>query len=84
MDNEAKDVPSPDERSGSSSLAETSFDDLLREVADRTHSVLDEQSRWKLLLDAVVTMGTDLDLDTLLSRIVESAGRGWARWWSFR
>lgn len=58
---------------GRSSLAETSFDELLREVVARTHSALDEQARWKLLLDAVVTMGADLDLDTLLSRIVEIA-----------
>ncbi|QIX26721.1 GAF domain-containing protein [Nocardioides sp. JQ2195] len=73
------DQPSPDRQShhggstGRSPLAETSFDDLLREVVERAHSALDEQSRWKLLLDAVVTMGADLDLDTLLGRIVEIA-----------
>lgn len=55
------------------SLAEASVDELLREVVDRTHDALDEQSRWKLLLEAVVTMGADPELDTLLGRIVEIA-----------
>ncbi|KQY64445.1 MULTISPECIES: GAF domain-containing sensor histidine kinase [unclassified Nocardioides] len=63
----------PNDEPARSQLARTSFDDLLREVVDRTHRALDEQSRWKLLLDAVVTMGADLDLDALLSRIVEVA-----------
>jgi signal transduction histidine kinase len=54
-------------------LGETGFDDLLREVLTRVHSALDEQARWQLLLDAVVTMGADLELDTLLGRIVEAA-----------
>ncbi|MCW2851293.1 MAG: hypothetical protein JWM84_957, partial [Nocardioides sp.] len=39
-----------------SALEETGFDDLLREVLSRVHGVLDEQARWQLLLDAVVTM----------------------------
>ncbi|GEP38186.1 histidine kinase [Nocardioides psychrotolerans] len=55
-------------------LAETGFDDLLREVLNRVHGVLDEQARWQLLLDAVVTMAADLSLDGLLSRIVRIAG----------
>lgn len=54
-------------------LAETGFDDLLREVLTRVHGVLDEQARWKLLLDAVVTMAAGLTLDALLSRIVTIA-----------
>ena len=58
---------------GSSPLAESGFDDLLREVLTRVHSALDEQQRWQLLLDAVVSMGADLELDGLLSRIVEIA-----------
>jgi signal transduction histidine kinase len=46
---------------------------LLRTVLDRVHGVLDEQERWRLLLDAVVTMAADLSLDDLLSRIVRIA-----------
>jgi signal transduction histidine kinase len=57
----------------SAALAETGFDDLLREVLSRVHGVLDEQARWQLLLDAVVTMAADLTLDGLLARIVRIA-----------
>ena len=56
-----------------SELAETDFDDLLREVLLRVHGVLDDRARWRLLLDAVVTMAADLSLDHLLKRIVEIA-----------
>lgn len=72
MDGEIDPVPMNEDPQGSS-LAEVSFDDLLREVVNRTHSALDEQLRWKLLLDAVVTMGADLELDALLGRIVKIA-----------
>jgi signal transduction histidine kinase len=54
-------------------LAGVEFEDVLREVINRVHGVLDEQARWELLLDAVVTMAADLSLDGLLSRIVEAA-----------
>ncbi|MDP3969583.1 MAG: GAF domain-containing protein [Nocardioides sp.] len=54
-------------------LAAASFDDLLLEVVDRVHGALEEQERWHLLLDAVVTMAADLTLDDLLARIVEVA-----------
>ena len=56
-------------------LAGSSFDDLLRELLNRVQGVLDERARWELLLDAVVTMGDDVDLDSLLARIVDVAGR---------
>jgi signal transduction histidine kinase len=69
----SSDPGAADEGSGHTPLAETGFDDLLREVLNRVHSALDEQQRWQLLLDAVVSMGADLELDNLLSRIVESA-----------
>ncbi len=49
------------------------FDDLLREVLNRMHGVLDEQDRLRLLLDAVVTMAADLTLDGVLTRIVTIA-----------
>ena len=55
------DPPGPDEGPGRTPLAETGFDDLLREVLNRVHSALDEQVRWQLLLDAVVSMGADLE-----------------------
>ncbi len=54
-------------------LRDVDFDDLLREVLNRVHSALDEQERLRLLLDAVVTMGADLSLDGVLSRIVTVA-----------
>jgi signal transduction histidine kinase len=65
----------PDPGSDPFGLADTGFDDLLREVLNRVHGVLDEQARWRLLLDAVVTMAADLSLDGLLARIVQIATR---------
>ena len=56
-------------------LRDVEFDELLREVLDRMHGVLDEQARLRLLLDAVVTMAGDLSLDGVLSRIVSIASR---------
>lgn len=64
----------PSDSSAESRLSDTALDDLLRELLGRVHAVLDEQARWRLLLDAVVTMAADLSLDRLLSRIVEIAG----------
>ena len=55
-------------------LDDVEFDDLLREVLNRVQGVLDEQTRLRLLLDAVVTMAADLSLDGVLSRIVAIAG----------
>jgi signal transduction histidine kinase len=56
-----------------SSLRNTAFDELLREVLGRVNDVLEERERWQLLLDAVVTMAADLSLDELLQRIIEVA-----------
>ncbi|WP_395659789.1 GAF domain-containing protein [Nocardioides sp.] len=42
-------------------------------VTDGGRSVPDDQDRWKVLLDGVVTMAADLTLDDLLQRIVEVA-----------
>ncbi len=61
------------EDESASPLSEVEFEDLLREVLDRMHGVLDEQQRLRLLLDAVVTMAADLSLDGVLSRIVSIA-----------
>lgn len=62
------------QRSTESGLDEAPFDELLTEVLDRVKSARDEQVRWRLLLDAVVTMAAGLTLDGLLTRIVEIAG----------
>jgi two-component system, NarL family, sensor histidine kinase DevS len=55
------------------SLADTAFDELLREVLGRVNEVLEERERWQLLLDAVVSMAAGLSLDELLRRIIEVA-----------
>ncbi|GAW50890.1 MULTISPECIES: GAF domain-containing protein [unclassified Nocardioides] len=65
--------PVPPPQAGEA-LAASGLDELLRELLGRVHGVLDEQARWRLLLDAVVTMAADLSLDGLLARIVEIAG----------
>lgn len=49
------------------------LDELLTEVLGRVTDARDEQVRWRLLLDAIVTMGAGLSLDDLLERIVEVA-----------
>jgi signal transduction histidine kinase len=54
-------------------LTSAPFDELLTEVLSRVKSARDEQVRWRLLLDAVVTMAAGLSLDELLNRIVEIA-----------
>ena len=56
-------------------LGEVEFDDLLREVVTRAHGALDQRLRWELLLEAVVSMGGGLSLDTLLDRIVAIASK---------
>lgn len=60
-----QDYDAPDYESGP--------EDLLRQVLERIHRARDEQERWKLLLDAVVSMAADLSLDELLSRVVRIA-----------
>ncbi|MER7555809.1 GAF domain-containing protein [Nocardioides sp. NPDC126508] len=54
-------------------LHNTPLDELLTEVLDRVTDARDEQVRWRLLLDAIVTMGAGLSIDDLLNRIVEVA-----------
>lgn len=54
-------------------LRNTPLDELLTEVLDRVTDARDEQVRWRLLLDAIVTMGAGLSIDDLLDRIVEVA-----------
>ncbi len=54
-------------------LAGAELDDLLHELLQRVAGMVDDQTRLRLLLDAVVLMAADLSLDSLLSRIVQVA-----------
>ncbi len=74
-DGEVTDAPDGPAGGSSPTLGEADFDELLRELVQRAHGVLDERARWELLLDAVVTMATDLSLDGLLQRIVAIASK---------
>lgn len=71
-------TPPPRQRHAPDDTAETALrstplDELLTEVLDRVTDARDEQVRWRLLLDAIVTMGAGLSIDDLLDRIVEVA-----------
>ncbi|MEU6135071.1 GAF domain-containing protein [Nocardioides sp. NPDC047086] len=63
---------SPDD-AAEKTLSDTPLDELLTEVLDRVTVARDEQVRWRLLLDGIVTMGAGLSIDDLLNRIVEVA-----------
>lgn len=58
-----------------SALSRVRLDLLLRELLERVGEVLNAQERLQALLDAVVSLGTDLDLRSVLSRVVTAAGR---------
>ncbi len=49
------------------------LDDLLAELQSRVQAVLDTRDRVHALLEAVVTVGSNLQLDVVLRRIVEAA-----------
>lgn len=63
----------PHEPEDHSTLSAAPFDDLLSEVLLRVKDARDEQVRWQLLLEAVVSMAAGLSLDDLLRRIVDVA-----------
>ncbi|SDK53645.1 Histidine kinase-, DNA gyrase B-, and HSP90-like ATPase [Nocardioides sp. YR527] len=63
----------PRDDAAEKTLSNTPLDELLTEVLDRVTVARDEQVRWRLLLDAIVTMGAGLSIDDLLNRIVEVA-----------
>jgi signal transduction histidine kinase len=66
--------PGPDVPSlGLSSLSREHRDKLLRDLLDEVGSVLTSRERLTSLLEAVVAIGTDLDLHSTLERIVRSA-----------
>jgi len=66
---------SPDLAAALSQLPGAGLEDLLREVLRRVGQVLTDRERLRLLLDAVVGIAADLDLDSVLHRIVEAGSR---------
>ena len=64
-----RDVPSL----GLTPLSRVRLDELLREMLDRVGEVVASRERLRALLDAVVGIGGDLDLRTVLQRIVAAA-----------
>ncbi|MFV2104354.1 GAF domain-containing protein [Micromonospora sp. LOL_024] len=56
-----------------SPLSRVRLDELLQEMLDRVGEVVTSRERLRALLDAVVGIGTDLDLRSTLQRIVQSA-----------
>lgn len=58
---------------GLSPLSRVRLDELLQEMLDRVSEVVTSRERLRALLDAVVGIGADLDLPSMLSRIVEAA-----------
>src|SRR3954447_12767839 len=58
---------------GLSPLSRVRLDELLQEMLDRVSEVVTSRERLRALLDAVVGIGTDLDLRSTLQRIVEAA-----------
>ncbi|MFI7602408.1 GAF domain-containing protein [Actinoplanes sp. NPDC049681] len=58
---------------GLSPLSRVRLDELLQEMLDRVGDVMASRERLRSLLDAVVGIGSDLDLRSTLQRIVEAA-----------
>src|SRR5687767_14266061 len=58
---------------GLTPLSRVRLDELLQEMLDRIGDVVASRERLRALLDAVVGIGTDLDLRSTLQRIVEAA-----------
>lgn len=56
-------------------LAGVRLDELLHELLDRVGAVTAMQERLRVLLDAVVSIATDLELPSVLERIVRAACR---------
>lgn len=63
----------PEPGSAAGSLEELGLDALLGEVSLRVKTGADEQARWRLLLDAVISITADVSLDELLHHIVRVA-----------
>ncbi|MFC7533758.1 GAF domain-containing protein [Actinoplanes sp. GCM10030250] len=58
---------------GLSPLSRVRLDELLQEMQNRVGDIVTSRERLRALLDAVVGIGTDLDLRSTLQRIVEAA-----------
>src|SRR3954447_14244541 len=58
---------------GLTPLSRVRLDELLQEMLDRVGEVVTSRERLHALLDAVVGIGSDLDLRSTLRRIVEAA-----------
>lgn len=58
---------------GLTPLSRVRLDELLQEMLDRVGEVMTSRERLRALLDAVVGIGTDLDLRSTLQRIVQAA-----------
>jgi signal transduction histidine kinase len=58
---------------GLTPLSRVRLDELLQELLDRVAQVMANRERLRALLDAVVSIGSDLDLRSTLQRIVEAA-----------
>ncbi|WP_432931869.1 GAF domain-containing protein [Microbispora sp. CA-135349] len=61
------------EKESGSLIPSMRLDDLLAELQSRLQTVLTTRDRVHALLEAVVSIGSDLDLETVLRRIVETA-----------
>jgi len=71
-------IPPPDEHRdvpslGLTPLSRVRLDQLLQEMLDRVGEVVTSRERLRALLDAVVGIGTDLELHSTLRRIIEAA-----------
>ncbi|SDT44084.1 GAF domain-containing sensor histidine kinase [Actinoplanes derwentensis] len=58
---------------GLSPLSRVRLDELLQEMQNRVGDIVTSRERLRALLDAVVGIGTDLDLNSTLQRIVKAA-----------
>ncbi|HET6529451.1 MAG TPA: GAF domain-containing sensor histidine kinase [Actinoplanes sp.] len=58
---------------GLTPLSRVRLDELLQEMLDRIGELVASRERLRALLDAVVSIGSDLDLRSTLQRIVEAA-----------
>ena len=58
---------------GLTPLSRVRLDELLQEMQNRVGDIVTSRERLRALLDAVVGIGTDLDLNSTLQRIVQAA-----------
>jgi signal transduction histidine kinase len=66
-------VPAPESRPDPGPIPSLHLDDLLSELQGRLQEILSTRDRSHSLLEAIVAVGSELDLPTVLRRIVEAA-----------